>query len=95
MFLPNHRMLNSYAFASSRIKIKCLDSTKIKEKKSLHTLYSQKKKIFSSKNHKNKAFWPNIRNSKQVCIIAYESRNIEMTNSEETKNLSKFFLISF
>ena len=41
-FYPNRSMLNSYAFASSRIKIKNLDS--IIRKKSLHTVYSQKKK---------------------------------------------------
>ena len=46
-------MLNSYAFASSRIKIKSLDSIINKRKKSLHTVYSQKKTdIFIKKSQK-------------------------------------------
>ena len=47
--------------------------------------------IFLSKNHKNTAFFD------PKCAIldryAYESRNIEMINSEVTKNKSKFFQI--
>ena len=55
-FYPNHKMLNSYAFASSRIKIKSLDST-INKRKNLCIPYTARKKlIFLSKNHKNTAF---------------------------------------
>ena len=37
-YYPNHRMLNSYTLALSRIKIKSLDSTIYKGKKTLHAL---------------------------------------------------------
>ena len=83
-------MLNSYAFASFRIKIKSLDSTINKRKISAYPIQAEKM-IFLSKNHKNTAFF-NLK-----CAIlnryAYESRNIEMINSEVTKNKSKFFQI--
>ena len=42
-FYPNQRMPNSYTFVLSRIKMKSLFLTINKRKKSLHTLYSQKK----------------------------------------------------
>ena len=41
-FHPDHRMVSSYTFALSRIKITSLDSTINKRKKCLFTLYSQK-----------------------------------------------------
>ena len=69
---PNHRMVNSYTFALSRIKIKSLDSkqkkTKAKEKNLCIPYTAWKKIIFLSKNHKNTTFWPKMRNSQQVCI---------------------------
>ena len=77
-------MLNSYTFVLSRIKIKSLFSIINKRKKTLHTLYSQKKNnIFIKKSQKIQLF-------DLKCAIlnryAYESRNMEMTNSEVIKN---------
>ena len=86
-------MLNSYTFASSRSKIKSLYSTinkknqtnkkKKTKNKSLHTPYSQKKWYFYQKISKMQLFDLN-------CAIlnryAYESRNMEMINSEVIKN---------
>ena len=81
-FYPNHRILNSYAFASFRIKIKSLDSTINKRKKISAYHIQPEKMIFLSKNHKKQLF-------DQKCAIlnryVYESRNIEMINSEVTK----------
>ena len=82
-FYPNHRMLNSYAFASSRIKIKSLDST-INKRKNLCIPYTARKKsYFYQKITKIQLF------DLKCAIInryAYESRNIEVINSEVTKN---------
>ena len=52
-FYPNHKMLNSYTFASSRIKIKSLDST-IDKRKHLCIPYTARKKndIFIKKSQK-------------------------------------------
>ena len=69
MFYPNRRMLNIYAFASSRIKIKSLDSIINKRKKSLHTT-ARKNNIFIKRSQKYCSVWPKIRNSQQV--YAYE-----------------------
>ena len=55
-------MLNTYTFASSRIKIKSLDSI-IDKRKHLRIPYTARKVIFLSKNHKNTAFLPKMRNS--------------------------------
>ena len=87
-------MLNSYTFALSRIKSKSLGSTIHKRKKTLHTLYSLKKIIFLSKKKNNKKILFDLK-----CTIlnryTYESRNIEMINSEVTKNYRKFFYIPY
>ena len=73
-FNLNHRMLNSYTFALSKIEIKSLDSTINKRKQSLHTHTQPEKITFLSKNHKNTAFWPKMCNSQQECIwIKYRS----------------------
>ena len=56
--LLKHCMLNSYTFASSRIKIRSFDSA-IKKRKDLcivHTQYSQEKIMLLSKNHQKTAF---------------------------------------
>ena len=67
-------MLNSYTFASSRIKIKSLDSI-INKRKYLCIRAQPEKMIFLSKNHKNTAFWPEYA---ILIMYAYESRNIKM-----------------
>ena len=78
-------MLNSYKFAFSRIQIKSSDSTIKKRKKNLCTPYTARRNnIFIKKITKIQLF--NLK-----CAIlnryTYESRNIEMINSEVTKNL--------
>ena len=81
-------MLNSYAFASSRIKIKSLDSTIDKRKHLCIPYTARKNDIFIKKITKIQLF------DLKYAILnryAYESRNNEMKNSEVTKNLSKFF----
>ena len=55
VFYPNHRMFNSYAFASSRIKVKSLDSTINKRKNSAYPIEPEKM-IFLSKNSKKYGF---------------------------------------
>ena len=83
-------MLNSYVFASFRIKIKSLDST-INKRKNLCIPYTGRKNdIFIKKSQKYSFF-------DLKCAIlnryAYESRNIEMINSDVNTNKSKFFQI--
>ena len=77
-------MLNRYAFASSRIKIKSLDSTINKRKKSLHTLHSQRKWYFYQKITKIELF--DLKRAILNYRHASESRKIEIINSEVTKN---------
>ena len=81
-------MLKSYAFASSRIKIKSLDST-INKRKNLCIPYTARKNDIFIKKSQKLSFLD------LKCAIpnkyAYESRNIEMITSEVTKNKSKFF----
>ena len=83
-------MLNSYAFASFRIKIKSLDST-INKRKNLCIPYTARKNDIFIKKSQNTGFFD------LKCAIlnryAYESINIEMINSEVTKNKRKFFQI--
>ena len=67
-------MLNSYTFASSRIKIRVLIQPETKEK-SLHSLHSQKKIIFLSKNPYHMAIWPKMHKFHQVCIWINEDGN--------------------
>ena len=55
-------MLNSYAFVSSRIKIKSLDSAINKRKISAYPIQQKKKDIFIKKSQKY-SFWPEMRNS--------------------------------
>ena len=76
-------MLNSYAFASSRIKIKSLDSN-INKRKHLRIPYTARK---------NEIFYQKITEIQLFdlkCAIlnrnTYEPRNIEMKNSEVAKN---------
>ena len=54
-FYPNHRMLNSYTFVLSRIKIKNVFST-INKRKNLCIPYTAGKNNIFIKNHKNAAF---------------------------------------
>ena len=85
-------MLNSYAFASSRIKTMSLDSS-INKRKNLCIPYTARKSyIFIKKITKIQLF------DLKYAILnryAYESRNIEVINSEVTKNKSKFFQIPY
>ena len=83
-FYPNHRMLNSYTFVLSRIKMKSIFLT-INKRKNLCIVYPMQpeKIIFWLKNHKNTVF-------DLKCAIlnryAYESRKMEMINSEVIRN---------
>ena len=76
-------MLNSYAFASSRIKIKSLDSI-INKRKNLCKTCSQKNDIFIKKKTTKILLF----HLKYAILnkYAYKSRNIEMINSKVTKN---------
>ena len=51
-FYPNHKMLNSYTFASSRIKSKSLDSTIDKRKHLCIPYTARKNDIFIKKSQK-------------------------------------------
>ena len=77
-------MLNSYTFASSRIKIKSLDSTIDKRKHPAYPIHSARKNdIFYQKITKIQLFdlkWAILNR------YAYESRNNEIKNSGAIKN---------
>ena len=74
-------MVNRYTFASSRVKLKSLDPVINKRKKFCIPYTARKNNIFIKKSQKKKLF-------DLKCAIlnryAYESRNIEMRNSEVT-----------
>ena len=82
-FYPNHRMLNSYTFVLSRIKIKSVFPT-INKSKNLCIPYTARKKwYFYQKITKIQLF------DLKLAILnryAYGSRNMEMNNSEVIKN---------
>ena len=75
-------MLNSYAFASSRNMTRFIYKQK---KKSMHTVYSQKKWYFYKKNHKNTAFRPKICNSQQVCLRIKKYKNDKYKSNQKLK----------
>ena len=76
-------MLSSYTFASPRIKIESLYSTMNKGKNLCIPYTARKNNIFIKKSQKYSFF-------DLKCAIlnryAYESRNMEMINSEVIKN---------
>ena len=92
VFYPNHRMLNSYAFASSRIKINSSDSIRNKKKKKkknpCKSYTARKNDIFIKKNTKIQIFLPKMRNSQQVCIWIKKYRNDKFRSNQK---LSRFF----
>ena len=82
-------MLDSYTFVLSRIKIKSLFPT-IHKRKNLCIPYSARKK----KNVYQKITKIQLFDLKFAILnrYAYESRNMEMNNSEVIKKLKKFLI---
>ena len=83
-FYPNHRMLNSYTFALSKIKSTSLDSTINKRKSPCIPYTTRKNNIFIKKSQKYRFLDLKYTNLNR---LAFESRNIKMINLEVTKKV--------